>query len=125
MFYSAIGIKVKQCKTSTQSRQNKALNDKWELNEGQKYIKAIIGLEKQFSFFLRVAVLHRFYCIFIDILKFSSVHNCVASNMKRACFEIIFKILNLQMQPSARNNTTQMMFAYGIYSFLTTLIIFS
>ena len=54
------------------NRQNKDLNDKWSLNEGQKYcrmlqgehsailltciIKAIIDLEKQCLVLLRVAV---------------------------------------------------------------------
>ena len=59
-------------------RQNKDLNNNWQLNEGQKYckkvailltcIKRIFGLENQFLVsFLRVAVLHRFYCIYIQV----------------------------------------------------------
>ena len=60
----------------SKKRQSKGLNDKWKLNEGQKYCRmrqgehsplvafcntfdlqlAIIGLENQFSVFLRVVV---------------------------------------------------------------------
>ena len=61
-------------KRPLENRQNKDLNDKWKLNEGHKYCRmlplgefcitfdlhlAIIGIENQFSAFLRVAVLHR------------------------------------------------------------------
>ena len=60
------------------NRQNKDLNDKWYINEGRKYCRmlplgafcnifvlhlAIIGLDNKFVDFLRVAVLHRFYCM--------------------------------------------------------------
>ena len=31
------------------------------------FLKMIIGIENQFSVFLRVAVLHRFYCTHYDI----------------------------------------------------------
>ena len=74
--------------------QNKNLNYKWQHNEGRKYcrtlpmkvesiaecspwslntfecIKAIISLENQFSVFLRVAILHRFYCTNVSAAKF-------------------------------------------------------
>ena len=68
------------CKTVAKNRQNIDLNDKWWLNEGQKYRRmlhigafcktfglhsAIIGLENQFSVLLRVAVLHMFHCTLI------------------------------------------------------------
>ena len=71
-----IEIDVRYSKTCVKrplkNRQNKDLNDKWLLNEGQKYCRmlptfdlhqAIIGLENHFSVFFRVDVLHRFYCI--------------------------------------------------------------
>ena len=81
-FVSYCGIKVysKNCvKRPPKTRQNEDVNNKWSLNEGRTYcemlqgehsaihltciIKAIIGLETQFLVFLRMAALHRFYCI--------------------------------------------------------------
>ena len=59
-------------KRPLKNRQNKDLNDKSKLNEGQSIAfyntfdlhSAITGIKNLFSIFLRVAVLHRFYCSF-------------------------------------------------------------
>ena len=53
---------------------------------------AITGLENQFSVFLRVAVLHRFYCI--SLMK----NNCCvmeACHINRGSFSSAYVLLNL------------------------------
>ena len=69
-------VKSKTCvEQPLKNRQTLDLNDKWKLNEGGAFCNtfylhfAIIGIENQFSFFLRVTVLHSFtVCSLIDLI---------------------------------------------------------
>ena len=78
---------VKPVKRPLKNRQNKDLNDELLPNEGRKYAQigafcntfdlhyGIIGHENQFLVFLRVAILHRFYCILLQY--FPPLQSCI------------------------------------------------